>query len=137
MAEVSIPIDAQDEKKQKLFFPSGIEIYLFKYADWKFWYFRYLHFVPTYGSLDCCSDMMYGFSYLRWKEMFRLDYLIFDVHPFGLDGDFTEEEPRKLTMDEIKTASKAKSNRNRFKKQMKYAGLLINPNFATNSSEKS
>jgi hypothetical protein len=39
--------------------------------------------------------------------MYYLDHLIYHVHPFGLEKNFTESLPRKLKLEEIIEASDA------------------------------
>lgn len=74
-----------------------------------YWYWRNLWRNVTHGGLDCCSDVYIGAHYVSPKEMYMLQYLIYKVHPFGLQKNLTETMPRKLTLDEIITASDVKS----------------------------
>lgn len=44
--------------------------------------------------------------------MYLNEYLIYHVHPFGIEKNLTETLPRKLSLNEIIAASDAKSFNN-------------------------
>ncbi|CAG9800631.1 unnamed protein product [Chironomus riparius] len=102
----AIFVDARDSQNQKQIFPAGvIEHMKHKEPDMKYWYFRYLYRNVTQGGLDCCSDIFIGSHYVKSKGMYFMDYLINNVHPFGLMKNVTEALPRKLSLDEIIASS--------------------------------
>lgn len=41
--------------------------------------------------------------------MYALDYFMYQVHPFGVDKNFTEVLPRKFGLDEIIARSEVKT----------------------------
>ena len=75
--------------------------------DW--WYPQYLWRNVTQGGLECCSDTFVEKHYTDPKEMHMLDYLIYHVHPFGLQKNLTETMPRKLSIEELIKLSDEKS----------------------------
>lgn len=103
----AIFIDARDSKNQKQIFPVGIEEHVKKpeKVDMNFWYWQYLWRNVSQDGLDCCSDVYIGCHYVSPREMYALQYLIYEVHPFGMSKNLTEQLPRKLSLDEIVNAS--------------------------------
>jgi glycoprotein-N-acetylgalactosamine 3-beta-galactosyltransferase len=110
MKKFAIFVDARDSENQKQIFPAGVIVHM-KHGepDLKYWYFKYLYRNVTQGGLDCCSDIFIGVHYVKPKEMYLMDYLIYNVHPFGLRKNLTENLPRKLSLDEIIENSDKKS----------------------------
>jgi glycoprotein-N-acetylgalactosamine 3-beta-galactosyltransferase len=108
LAHSAIFVDCRDELKQKRFFPLQFDE-SFKTYKPDFWYYRYRYYNYTRGSLSCCSDVPIAFHYIKPEKMFLLEYLIYRVHPFGLEKNLTETLPRKLKIEEIIKASDAKS----------------------------
>jgi len=109
MKKFAIFVDARDSENQKQIFPAGMIIHMkHKKPDLK-WYFQYLYRNVTQGGLNCCSDVFIGAHYVKPKKMYLMDYLIYNVHPFGLMKNLTEVLPRKLSLDEIIESSDKKS----------------------------
>lgn len=112
----AIFVDCRDEKHEKRFFPIGMETHTWGRQDMSYWYFQDLYYNATQGNLDCCSDKMIQLHYIGPKELHKLEYLIYRVHPFGLeDNPALDILPRKLSIDEIIAASNAKSERREHK----------------------
>ena len=102
MKKFAIFVDARDSKNQKQIFPAGlIEHMKHKEPDLKYWYYKYLYRNVTQGGLNCCSDIFIGAHYVKPEEMYFMDYLIYNIHPFGLRKNLTEALPRKLSLNEI------------------------------------
>lgn len=104
----AIFVDTRDERQQLRFFPIGVEEHLQKEPDMDFWYRHYQYFNVSQGNLRCCSDTFIQSHYVGPPEMYLLDYLIYNVVPFGVDRNFNEALPRKFTFDEVKKAGEAK-----------------------------
>ena len=98
-----------DENHQKRFFPTGVEHHFHKDRDMKYWYDYSQYYNVSQGSLDCCSDTIVGMHYIQSKEMLFLEYLIYQVHPFGLEKNLTEKLPSKLPLYDVAEASKRES----------------------------
>jgi glycoprotein-N-acetylgalactosamine 3-beta-galactosyltransferase len=98
-----------DNSYQKRFFPIPI-IHHFdeNFLTEKDWYPDYLWYNNTMGGLDCCSDTFCSLHYVEANQMHELEYLIYHVHPFGLDKNSTEKLPRKLGLKEIIATSDTK-----------------------------
>lgn len=47
--------------------------------------------------------------YILAPEMHFLEYIIYNVHPFGVDKNSTEKLPRKLRIEEVVKAGEAES----------------------------
>lgn len=102
-------VDCRDEKHQKRFFPVGVDEHFEKKRDMTYWYYQYLFYNTSQGSLDCCSDTVAGMHYILAPEMHFLQSIVYHVHPFGLDKNSTEKLPQKLGFDEIVKAGEAES----------------------------
>lgn len=107
MTNFAIKVDCRDEKKQKRFFPIGIEEHLvpMKTVVSEWWYQKNLYYRAAQGNLNCCSDTSAGFHYINAYEMIGLEYLTRKVFPFGMDNHQSETLPRKLSLNEIIQAS--------------------------------
>lgn len=87
--------DSRDSQGRNRFFPFDPETHLVpdRMPNW-YWDYTYC---PVKPGRDCCSDMAVSFHYVNPNQMYVLDYLIYNVHPFGittsmdqgLDGEFT------------------------------------------------
>lgn len=113
----TIFVDERDELMQKRFFPVGIFEHLGeKNENNSYWYDDMLFYEAKYGGLDCCSDSIANLHYITPKEMYTLDYLIYNVHPFGTEKNSTELLPRKIPFNEILTKSDVDSNATEYHK---------------------
>lgn len=106
----AILIDARDEKNEKQMFPIGIKEHLEnKERNMSFWYNQYLWRNVTQGGLRCCSDTFIEAHYIKPQEMYFMEFLIYYMHPFGLEKNLTEKLPRKFSLNEIIKNSDASS----------------------------
>ena len=106
----AIFLDARDEKNQKQLFPIGTETHMDKKElDPSFWYTKYLWRNVTQGGLDCCSDIYIGSHYIPPLHMYFMQFLIYNLHPYGTEKNLTEKFPRKFSLEEIIKASDNKS----------------------------
>lgn len=117
MKDFALSVDCRDDRKQKRFFPVGVGAHFRRKMDMKYWYFKYIFYNSTQGNLDCCSDTIAGMHYIDPKEMHLLDYLIYHVHPFGLEKNITECPPKRLKIQNIKAASKTESFRRIYERE--------------------
>ncbi|XP_017472978.1 PREDICTED: glycoprotein-N-acetylgalactosamine 3-beta-galactosyltransferase 1-like [Rhagoletis zephyria] len=90
--------DSRDEHKRGRFFPLGPQGHLIP-NDKSHWYWRYI-FYKTDDGLDCCSDYAISFHYVQPHYMLVLDYLIYNLRPFGVFRH-TEALPAKCNMTEL------------------------------------
>lgn len=102
-------IDGHDEIGQKRFFPVRTDVHFQPAIDRNDWYASYLWDNVTQGSLDCCSDTFIDMHYVPPEQMDELEFLIYQVHPFGLQKNLTEILPRKFSLQEIIASSDKKS----------------------------
>lgn len=111
MAKSAIFVNELDEMNQKRFFPAGVGVHYKNQSevDPDYWYIRGLWYNVTGGSLRCCSDTFAGVHYVTNKEIYLLEYLIYNVHPFGYDQNSTEVLPPKFSLPEVIARSDAKS----------------------------
>lgn len=96
----ALAIDGRDVLHQQRFFPIGVERHMKKSVN-ESWYERYQWFNVTQGALQCCSDTLAAAHYIKPKEMIFMEYLIYHLHPFGLEKNSTEILPRKLSLKEV------------------------------------
>ncbi|XP_053958307.1 glycoprotein-N-acetylgalactosamine 3-beta-galactosyltransferase 1-like [Anastrepha ludens] len=90
--------DSRDEHKRGRFFPSGPQGHLIP-KDKSSWYWRYIYY-KTEDGLDCCSDYAISFHYVQPSYMYVLDYLIYNLRPFGVFRQNTAL-PAKRNMTEL------------------------------------
>ena len=105
----AILVDCRDENHQKRFFPVGVMYHFHRHRDMHYWYEYSQYYNVSQGSLDCCSDTIVGMHYIHSNEMLLFDYLIYQVHPFGLEKNLTEKLPSKLPLDDVMKASEVES----------------------------
>lgn len=105
----AIYVDTRDEQLQARFIPTSIIRYLTLNFDYDHWLSSYNYYNFTHGGLGCCSDVAVSFHYIKPEDIYRLEYLIYQVHPFGVEKNLTETLPRKLSLEEIIAASDVKS----------------------------
>lgn len=102
MTNKSIFVDTRDELKQEKFLMFGVEKYFSTVYDPTNWFFEKSFYGIRHGTLLCCSDKPVGFHYIKdTLEMYALEYLTRNVHPFGVDKGMNETLPRLLTLQEI------------------------------------
>jgi glycoprotein-N-acetylgalactosamine 3-beta-galactosyltransferase len=116
----AIFVDCRDEAHQKRFFPVGAEEHMHKNVDPNYWYTRNQYYHVPQGSPDCCSDTSVGFHYIGPRELYALDYFIYNVHPFGIDDHSNEKFPKKFTLQEVINASDVHSPSSNFKVHQNY-----------------
>lgn len=112
LAHYAIFPDTRDEKLQQRFFPYPLDQSLNHTTERSLihqWYFDRLYYNVPQGGTDCCSDVIVQCHYIKSYTLYFLEYLIYNVHPFGLEKNLTETLPRKLGLQEIIKASDAKS----------------------------
>lgn len=119
LSHSAIFVDTRDELFRKRFFPISVEDHLNNSLYLDDWYPKYLYYNVSSG-LNCCSDVPVAFHYIKKKKNFLQEYLIYHSHIFGLEKNLTEKLPRKITLDEIISASDAKSNAENFRDHFKY-----------------
>lgn len=113
----AIFVDNRDERHQKRFFPVGVEEHMKKTVDPHYWYTESQYYHVPQGSTDCCSDTSAEFHYINPRQMYALDYFIYNVHPFGIDVFGSNETfPRKIPLKEVIAASDSHSSSPNFKK---------------------
>ncbi|KAL5279070.1 C1GALT1.2 family protein [Megaselia abdita] len=54
--------------------------------DGDFWYWKYV-FYPTDDGRNCCSDRTISFHYISPQFMYTMEFLIYELKPFGLKDD--------------------------------------------------
>ncbi|KAL7039575.1 hypothetical protein ACKWTF_000036 [Chironomus riparius] len=109
LKNLAIFLDGRDQFDQKRFFPLSPEQHFKPALDPTFWYSQYLWRNVSQGGLQCCSDTFISKHYTSPKEMHTLQYLIYNVHPYGLQKNLTEILPRKLSIKELIRLSDEKS----------------------------
>lgn len=97
-------VDSRDEHHQKRFFPVGVDEHMKRASPeaMKYWYYQRMYYQSPQGSPDCCSDAYIASHYVPPKEAYLLDYIIYHVHPFGLEKP--NELPAKLSFEDVKKA---------------------------------
>ena len=122
IANYTISVDCRDEQKAKRFYPVGTETHMVKDKDMSYWYYANMYYDAPQGNIDCCSDTVAQIHYVLPKEMHMLEYLAYQVHPFGLEKNITETLPQKIKMKEILRRSNdtsESSNRRLFEEKMR------------------
>ncbi|CAG9797431.1 unnamed protein product [Chironomus riparius] len=114
LASNALFLDGHDELGEKQFFPVSVTEHMsYKKLDYDYWYTRNQWFNVTQGGLECCSRNLACMHYIKPSEMYRFNYLINNVHPFGLQKNYDLEMPRKLDIQElVKLADQRSSSPN-------------------------
>jgi glycoprotein-N-acetylgalactosamine 3-beta-galactosyltransferase len=95
-------IDGHDEIGEKQFFPVHVTEHMQnKTLDFNYWYTKNQWFNSTQGGLKCCSKNIACMHYIKPTEMYRYNYLINDVHPFGLTKKHDLELPNKYDFQDL------------------------------------
>ncbi|EFX84206.1 hypothetical protein DAPPUDRAFT_315134 [Daphnia pulex] len=80
-------MDTRDSKGRGRFFPFSPELHYFpNEIPQDSWYWRNIYYSTNKGS-DCCSDSAISFHYVSARQMRILDYLIYQLRPFGIPAD--------------------------------------------------
>lgn len=126
-----IQVDCRDAHQEERFFPLPIEYFMDSSpalygVDWfqEYNYYNYSH-----GDLKCCSDVPIAFHYITPSELYRLEYFVYHVHPFGVEKNITETLPRLLELSEIIAASDAKSFAPNFMNHTDYHNMTSSEKF--------
>ena len=115
LSNEAIFVDGHDDLNQKRFFPVSIEEHMKAETEVVPWWYTEKEFYNSpQGSTDCCSNTSVNFHYIDPQEMFKIEYLIYKVHPFGLDHQ-VERLPHKLSLENIIKASDVPSPSKQFK----------------------
>lgn len=125
----AIFVDSRDEMNRERFFPLPIHVLIrYKFApdNW-FVLADYYRFKPF--NLSGCSDVPILFHYIKPHEMYNLEFMIYHVHPFGIDKNQTEIIQRKLNLDEIIVASDVDSLAPNFIKHKDFHNLTSSEYF--------
>lgn len=110
LAHSAIAVDCTDELHQKRFFPVGVEEHMQRIIDPNYWYTQSQYYHVTQGNTSCCSETSAEFHYISPHEMYMLEYLIYDVHPFGVSDDFNDKRPKVFPLQEVIDASDVHSS---------------------------
>lgn len=129
LAHSAIFVDCRDEMQRERFFPIPLVGVIENDVPPDFWYLLYNYYRVDSNGLDGYSDVPVGFHYIRPEELYALDYLIYQVHPFGVEKNLTEALPRKLSLEEIIKASDFESQAPNFVKHEFYHNLTSSEYF--------
>lgn len=103
-------IDGHDKLKEKQFFPVSLNSHMNeKPLNYSYWYTRNEWYNTTKGSLKCCSEYLASLHYITPREMYKIDYLIYNVYPFGINKADDRILPQKYTLLELIKMSDEKS----------------------------
>jgi glycoprotein-N-acetylgalactosamine 3-beta-galactosyltransferase len=122
LAHSAISVDCRDEFHEKRFFPAGVIEHMKGPADPTYWFTRNQYYNVSYGSTKCCSNTSVAYHYIGVAEMYKLEKLIYESNPYGLDQS-DEQLPRKFTLQEIISASDANSTSPYFRKHSDFHDL--------------
>ena len=114
LENTTIFVDTRDEKNQMTFFPLEVKEHLKPIRNLDFWYYDYLYYNVTQGSLDCCSENVAGLHYIEPQQMYTLDYFIYHVNPYGLELT-NDKKPSKMPLKEILRRSNEKSSSSNYR----------------------
>lgn len=119
----ALAIDGRDSLHQQRFFPIGAERHMKTLVDKSFWYEKYQWFNVTQGGIKCCSDTFAQAHYIKPKEMIFLEFLIYHLHPFGLEKNLTENLPKKLGLKEVIKEADVRSYSPNYKEHQTYHNI--------------
>ncbi|XP_070500692.1 glycoprotein-N-acetylgalactosamine 3-beta-galactosyltransferase 1-like [Chironomus tepperi] len=104
-------LDGHDIYGEKQFFPVDVTEHMSnKEQDYSYWYTRNEWFNSTHGGLKCCSRNIACMHYITPTQMYRFNYLINNLHPFGLQNEFDLKLPKKLEFKELVDLADEKSS---------------------------
>lgn len=129
LAHSAIFVDSRDEMHRERFFPIPLTTLIKNHFATDFWYStsNYYEFNPN--GLEGYSDMPIAFHYVKPQELYGLEFLIYQVHPFGVEKNLTEVLPRKLSLREIIAASDVESKALHFRKHKIYHNMTSSEYF--------
>lgn len=129
LAHSAIFVDSRDEMHRERFFPLPLHVLIRHNFTPDFWLSNFDYYKFKAGNLSGCSDVPIAFHYIKPPELYNLEYLIYKVHPFGLEKNLTEVFPRKLLLNEIIVASDFKSSAPNFVKHEDYHNMTSSEYF--------
>lgn len=114
--------DVSTPENRGRFFPYNVESHLFPpVPETKlYWYWAYIYYRTSEG-LDSLSSKAISFHYIKPRELYLMDYLIYSVKPYGIS--YVDELPTKISFDDVKKhfrkekASRAKEKYAKYNKQ--------------------
>lgn len=110
LAHSAIFVDCRDDMRRERFFPFPIRKLTRGLDHQPDWFERFNYYNFTLSGIAGLSDVGISFHYIKPAEMYFLEVLIYHVHPFGLHKNVSETLPKKLKLEEIISASDAKSS---------------------------
>jgi glycoprotein-N-acetylgalactosamine 3-beta-galactosyltransferase len=100
----TIQVDTRDEKDGHRIFPVYPDDALDPFGT-PYWYQKNQYYKINIG-LNCCSETPIGFHYIDISTMYLLNYLFYQVHPFGISRtDSSDVLPEKLSMEQVLRSS--------------------------------
>ncbi|XP_073821327.1 glycoprotein-N-acetylgalactosamine 3-beta-galactosyltransferase 1-like [Musca autumnalis] len=90
--------DSRDIQGRGKFFPFPPEQHLFPSENKSYWYWDFVYY-KTHEGPNCCSDYAVGFHYIEPGQMHVLDYLIYNLRPYGITYAH-EPLPKKIKSNE-------------------------------------
>ncbi len=110
----AIPLDGHDLSGQKEFFPVEIENHLTN-LNRRWWYTKNMWHSYPYG-MNCCAETIANLHYIPPEEIELLNYLIYKVHPFGLEKSQLKDLPKKIKLEDLIKLSDVASNSPNYRK---------------------
>ncbi|GAB6030693.1 hypothetical protein CHUAL_007546 [Chamberlinius hualienensis] len=84
--------DSRDSEGFLRFFPFTPESHVVPHGiEPNLWYWKNIWYSHEQG-VECCSDSVIGFHYLNHDQMWSMEYLIYHLHPFGINPKLTGSE---------------------------------------------
>lgn len=128
LAHSAIFVDCRDVMQRERFFPITVKS-LIKGLAPNHWFNRYNYYNFSLNGITGFSDVAISFHYIQPTGMFLLEYLIYQVHAFGVQKNQSEILPQKLKLEEIIAASDANSSAPNFRKHTDLHRLTVSELF--------